>query len=102
MANKSNIHPGKFETDDNEFSPRNVKVRITAMIDLDVLDFLKATAEKKNTRYQTLLNQVLRRFMESDDTSSHYRPRLSDSEMQKIAEKMSALIEKKMIRKKKA
>lgn len=102
MANKNHIEIGKFETGEDEFHPKNVKIRITAMIDLDVLDFLKTAAKKRNTRYQTLMNQVLRRFMESDETSSQHRPRLSESEMQKIAEKMSELIGKKLTRKKRA
>lgn len=102
MANKNTIELGKFETSEDEFHPKNAKVRITAMIDLDVLDFLKTTARKKNTRYQTLMNQVLRRFMESSDPTTNHRPRLSDAELRIMAEKMSELLEKKLGRKRRA
>lgn len=36
------------------------KIRITTMVDADILDELKAQAKKKNTKYQTLLNDTLR------------------------------------------
>lgn len=43
-----------------DFEDRNVKVRVTAFIDADVLKSLKDEALKHGTKYQTLLNQKLR------------------------------------------
>lgn len=39
---------------------KNTKVRITAMIDADILDELRAVAKDTGIRYQTLLNLKLR------------------------------------------
>lgn len=39
---------------------RQAKVRVTTFLDSDVLEALKETAKKSGTRYQTLLNQLLR------------------------------------------
>lgn len=36
------------------------KVRITTMIDKDILDWLKREAKKRDGKYQTILNNVLR------------------------------------------
>lgn len=38
----------------------DVKVRITTMIDSDVLAALKKSSEEKHIKYQTYLNQILR------------------------------------------
>ncbi|MFN8943828.1 MAG: BrnA antitoxin family protein [Pseudobdellovibrionaceae bacterium] len=54
------------------------KVRITTMIDKDVLDWLKREAEGQNSRYQTLLNHVLRQAKGSHpDRLSELETRLS-------------------------
>lgn len=44
----------------NDLAPDKAKVRITTMIDGDVLLALKDEAEQKRIAYQTLLNQILR------------------------------------------
>jgi hypothetical protein len=44
----------------DEFEPKNVKERITTMIDEDIIDWLKGEAAKNKTGYQTLLNSILR------------------------------------------
>ena len=61
------------------------KVRITTMIDKDLLDWLKREAKKRDGKYQTLLNQVLR---QAKGTSPD---RLSDLEarLDKIEKKIS-------------
>ena len=61
--NKDIIH-GNVELDDLEFEPRHVKVRVTTMVDEDVLLALKKIADAKGQKYQTVLNQVLRSFVE--------------------------------------
>ena len=55
---------GDVELDDLELEPRHVKVRVTTMLDEDVLNALKKIASAKGQKYQTVLNQVLRAFVE--------------------------------------
>lgn len=60
---KSKKNEEKFLADiDNAVkAPRKkVKVRITAMIDADIIDELKKLAHKDDVKYQTLLNAKLR------------------------------------------
>jgi len=64
MKNKKDIKYGNVELDPDEFLPQNVKVRITTFVDQDILDKLKEIAEEKKVKYQTLLNSVLRSFVE--------------------------------------
>jgi hypothetical protein len=65
MSTKNNdLVFGDVELDDVEFEPRHVKVRVTTMVDEDVLNALKKIASSKGQKYQTVLNQVLRAFVE--------------------------------------
>ena len=57
---------GDVELEDLELEPRHVKVRVTTMLDEDVLNALKKIASANGQRYQTVLNQVLRAFVERD------------------------------------
>lgn len=41
-------------------SRKDNKIRITTMVDSDVLDSLKLRAEAEGVKYQTLLNNILR------------------------------------------
>jgi len=50
---------------EDEFDPRFVKIRITTMIDEDVLVGLKKIAQKRAKKYQTLLNEILRQYVSS-------------------------------------
>ncbi len=45
---------------------RAAKVRVTTYLDEDVLEALKETATGTGTRYQTLLNQLLRQALLGD------------------------------------
>lgn len=45
---------------------RCAKVRVTTFLDEDVLKALKETAQSSGTRYQTLLNQLLREALIGD------------------------------------
>jgi predicted DNA binding CopG/RHH family protein len=65
------IRFGNIEFDESEFDSKHVKVRITTMIDEDILTNLKKHAESKGQKYQTLLNQVLRAFTESSLATSN-------------------------------
>ena len=65
MSTKNkDIAYGDIELNDLEFEPRHVKVRVTTMVDEDVLDALKKIANSKGQKYQSILNQVLRAFVE--------------------------------------
>ena len=55
---------GDVELDEIEFEHRHVKVRVTPMVDEDVLFALKKIADSKGQKYQSVLNQVLRAFVE--------------------------------------
>jgi len=57
---------GDVELEDLELEPRHVKVRVTTMLDEDVLNALKKIASANGQKYQTFLNQVLRAFVERD------------------------------------
>ena len=65
MSTKSkDVIYGDLDLDESEFEPRHVKVRVTTMIDEDVVTALKKIADAKNQKYQTLLNQILRSFID--------------------------------------
>lgn len=60
---------GAFLAKAGETEPRNTKVRISILIDLDVLNFFKERASKAGApAYQTQINQVLRAQMEGKQT----------------------------------
>ncbi|MCO5143909.1 MAG: BrnA antitoxin family protein [Oligoflexia bacterium] len=61
--NKKDIIYGNIDLDPDTFAPQNVKERITTMVDQDALEAFKKIADKKNIKYQTLLNQVIRNFV---------------------------------------
>ena len=50
----------KSRLSDDVLDPANHKVRITTYIDGDVLDALKDRAANEGSKYQTLLNDLLR------------------------------------------
>jgi len=56
---------GSFLAKSGETGPRNTKVRISILLDLDVLNFFKNKASKAGAlAYQTQINQILRAHME--------------------------------------
>jgi len=54
------ISYGKVEIPDDAFEPKNVKERITIMVDQDVLDSYRKKASKTGDKYQSLINRTLR------------------------------------------
>ena len=60
IKRKPKIIYGDVELPNDEFESKNVKVRVTTLIDQDVLLALKALAKKKGKKYQSLLNAILR------------------------------------------
>ena len=60
---------GTFLAKPGEIEPRNTKVRISILIDLDVLNFFKERASKAGAlAYQTQINQILRTHMEGKES----------------------------------
>lgn len=63
IKNKKDIEYGSVELDEDELSAQNLKIRVTTMLDEDVLKGLKNIAEEKGVRYQTLLNKIVRSYV---------------------------------------
>ena len=60
---------GSFLAKTGETEPRNTKVRISILIDLDVLNFFKERASKAGAlAYQTQINQILRAHVEGKES----------------------------------
>lgn len=59
MKPKKKIKYGTAELDPDEFSPLYARAQISIKIPLDTLDRFRAEAEKRGTKYQTLMNDVL-------------------------------------------
>ena len=45
------------------FEPKNVKMRISIMLDLDIIDEFKVRSAKQREGYQTLVNKALREYL---------------------------------------
>ena len=67
IKNKA-IKYGKVEIDADEFDKKHAKVRVTMMVDEDVVDAFRAEANKRHMGYQTLMNQKLRDSISSEAT----------------------------------
>ena len=70
---------------------RHTKIRITIMLDKDVLDFFKARAAKPNADpYQTQINRALREIV--DGSRTHLREELVKDEdfISRISERVAA------------
>ena len=61
------ISYGKVSIPESAFEPRNVKERITIMIDQDVLDAYREKAGKHGDKYQSLINRTLREAIQQPD-----------------------------------
>ena len=70
---------------ESDLDPKNHKVRITSFIDGDVLAELKARAEQQGTKYQTLLNQLLRQALKDSASLAERLKRLEDAVFSKNA-----------------
>jgi uncharacterized protein (DUF4415 family) len=83
--NKKSIKYGKINITKDEFLPRNVKVRITTLLDQDILDSLRAYAEKSGVGYQTALNGLLRVFFDDPAPKKSVKS-LSEQRVRKIVQ----------------
>ena len=67
IKNKA-VKYGKVELDADEFDQRHCKVRVTMMIDEDIVEAFRGEAVKKHIGYQTLINQKLRESISGQNT----------------------------------
>ena len=54
------IRFGEVDIPEEAFNPKNVKERITIMLDQDTLDAYRKKAAKAGDKYQSLINRTLR------------------------------------------
>ena len=80
-SKNKNIVYGNFDLDELEFEPRRVKVRVTTMLDEDILRNLKKLAKSSGQKYQTLLNQILRAYL---DKPSAQGAKLNEDRVRRI------------------
>lgn len=70
---------------ENDLDPKNHKVRITSFIDGDILVELKARADQQGTKYQTLLNQLLRQALKDSKSVAERLQKLEEAVFRKSA-----------------
>jgi hypothetical protein len=84
MTIKRDIRYGTSDTlDKDAFDAKNVKVRITTFIDEDILIQLKQYAKKRGSKYQTILNSLLRSFFDKPEKGSKIQG-LSEERVRRI------------------
>ena len=83
---------GSFLAKTGETEPRNTKVRISILVDLDVLNFFKDKASKAGAlAYQTQINQVLRAEMEGKELADANRLAQDDRFIRAVAKRVKQL-----------
>jgi uncharacterized protein (DUF4415 family) len=86
---------GAFLANASETEPRNTKVRISILIDLDVLNFFKERASKAGAlAYQTQINQILRTYMEGKEPVDAAALAKDDRFIRAVAERVKQLSSK--------
>jgi predicted DNA binding CopG/RHH family protein len=56
----SKVKYGKIEVPENPFDPKTTKIKVTSWFDADLILMLKEKAAQEGTKYQTLMNHLLR------------------------------------------
>jgi uncharacterized protein (DUF4415 family) len=79
------IKYGNVEIDADEFDKKYAKVRVTMMVDLDVVDAFRAEANKRHIGYQTLMNQKLRESISGEDSLEQRLKALEKIVLKKMA-----------------
>ena len=83
---------GSFLAKRGETEPRNTKVRISILLDLDVLNFFKDKAAKAGAlAYQTQINQILRAHMEGKGSIDTNALAQDDRFIRAVAERVKQL-----------
>jgi uncharacterized protein (DUF4415 family) len=87
---------GSFLAKAGETEARNTKVRISILVDLDVLNFFKERASKAGApAYQTQINQVLRAQMESKEPTEAKALAQDDRFIRAVAKRVKELSRKR-------
>ncbi len=73
---------GNVDLPIDEFEPKNVKIRITTMLDESILNALKVLAKKNGQKYQTLINSILKNFIQQNLSTRN--PRDFEARVRKI------------------
>ena len=86
---------GAFLAKAGETEARNTKVRISILIDADVLNFFKERASKTGAlAYQTQINQALRTHMEAKNTVAATALAQDDRFIRAVAKRVKELSSK--------
>lgn len=86
---------GSFLAKPGETEARNTKVRISILVDLDVLNFFKERASKAGAlAYQTQMNRVLRAEMEGKETVDAKKLAQDDRFIRAVAKRVKQLSSK--------
>jgi len=96
MSGKKNkdIVYGNVEIPDEEFETRNAKIRVTTFVDFDVVIELKRLAKNSKTKYQTLLNTILRAAVIGDPPKP-----ITEARVRQIAKEVAEDVLHKKIKK---
>ena len=87
---------GTFVAKAGETEARNTKVRISILIDLDVLNFFKERAAKAGAAaYQTQINQVLRAQLEGKEVADAKTLAQDDRFIRAVAKRVKELSAKR-------
>jgi len=68
-TNKKDIIYGDVEVSEEDLKIENAKIRVNTWIDGDIVQELRKRAKLENTKYQTLLNNLLRASVFKKDAS---------------------------------
>jgi hypothetical protein len=84
MTIKRNLNYGSKDLlDSDAFDAKKVKVRITTFVDEDVLEMLKSYAKHSGSKYQTVLNSLLRAFFDKQGSAKKV-PGISEERVRRI------------------
>ncbi len=105
MAKKKKFKYGKVDLLPGKIQPKDVNIRISIVMEGDLLDAIKARAAETGTPYQTLMKEKLREyFIQKSDSEMHVPERFEVliQELEQIAGRFEKVEEKLEIKKRTA
>ena len=95
---KKNARPGRRKAGEQsprltakDFEPRNIREKITILLDQDVLDEIRAQAEESGRKYQPLINDSLRALYLPQTLSGHGLPKAIKDEFERLWNAVNSL-----------
>ena len=88
-TNKKLSYGKKNLLTDEKFDPSKAKVRISIMIDGDILEAFKKMASKAGGKYQSLMNQKLRDTVESQGLDAEMKSQIRSMIRDELKKKAS-------------